>query len=112
MADVSIAANQMVPVTAGAVMSDGTTENLSDADAGATVAYTEDSNGALITLSATAGFVINALAVKGANGTATITGVETLSDGRTFTVTLVVQVTPVAVTIVGGSLIAGTPTLQ
>ena len=112
MADQSIAANQFLPLTAGSQMSDGTVEELQTADPAATVAWSEDSNGALITLSATAGFSVDADGVKGANGTATVTAVETLADGRSFTATLTIAVTPAAVTIVGGTIIAGTPALQ
>lgn len=111
MADGTIAGNQFLPLTAGVTMSDGTQEPLQQADPNATVAWTEDGNGAVIKLSAVAGFDIEADAV-GPDGVATVTCTETLQDGRVFVPVFVVQVLAGVVTIVSGVIIPGEPTLQ
>ena len=107
---VSIATNQSVVLTGSAVMSDGTVEDLSVADAGATIAWTEDSAAAIAALSAAAGGSVTDAAV--APGTQTVSATATLSDGRTFPATVQVIVTAVAVTIVGFQITPGTPQLK
>lgn len=112
MPDASIASNQAIDLTAGSLMSDGTTENLSDADPGAQVAWSVD-DPTVVSLSANAGFITIVAALPGAEGkTATINCRQDLSDGRSFTPTGTVLVTKIPVTIVGGVIVFGTPTLQ